>query len=236
VDVRLLSYNVRSLRDDPRAVARVVRACAPDVVCVQEAPRFAGWRWRAARLARACGLYHVTGGAPACGNLIMVSARAAVVAARDVVLPRTPGLHRRGLATCVLRFGREARLAVVGCHLSLDAAERRAQSESLLRHLAALRAEAGPGVPGVIAGDLNERPGGPAFRRLAAAGLADGRTAAPEGGEHTFPAARPDRRIDAVLVTPGVTVLGCGVPAGLLPPGDAARASDHLPVLARLRL
>ncbi|MFD0632519.1 endonuclease/exonuclease/phosphatase family protein [Catenulispora yoronensis] len=36
--VRVLSYNVRSLRDDRAALARVVRGCEPDVVCVQESP------------------------------------------------------------------------------------------------------------------------------------------------------------------------------------------------------
>jgi endonuclease/exonuclease/phosphatase family metal-dependent hydrolase len=35
--VRVLSYNVRSMRDDRAALARVIRACAPDIVCVQEA-------------------------------------------------------------------------------------------------------------------------------------------------------------------------------------------------------
>ena len=49
--VRVLSYNVRSLRDDPAAVARVVRACAPDLVLVQEAPRFFRWRKPLGRLA-----------------------------------------------------------------------------------------------------------------------------------------------------------------------------------------
>lgn len=36
--IRVLSYNVRSLRDDTEALARVIRACEPDLVCVQEAP------------------------------------------------------------------------------------------------------------------------------------------------------------------------------------------------------
>lgn len=37
--LRVLSYNVRSLRGGRAAVARAVRDCAPDLVAVQEAPR-----------------------------------------------------------------------------------------------------------------------------------------------------------------------------------------------------
>ena len=48
--VRVLSYNIRSMRDDTAALARVIRACAPDLVLVQEAPRFFRWRKAAARL------------------------------------------------------------------------------------------------------------------------------------------------------------------------------------------
>ena len=42
-ELRVLSYNVRSLRDDPEALGRVIRSAQPHVVLVQEAPRF--WRW-----------------------------------------------------------------------------------------------------------------------------------------------------------------------------------------------
>ncbi|MGP4113089.1 endonuclease/exonuclease/phosphatase family protein [Streptomyces sp. 4N509B] len=237
-ELRLLSYNVRSLRDDRAALARVIRACAPDVLCVQEAPRFFGWRAHAARLGRATGLTYVTGGAPSCGTMIMSSPRLTVERAEDVTFPLTPGLHRRGLATAVLRVGgrREARLGVVSCHLSLRSDERQAQGRLLLRHLAALGAPAA-----VVAGDLNERPSG-RTARLLTGGLTDAWRAAPEGGRFTFPSHAADRRIDVVLCTSEVEVLGCGVPTG--PPGvdaagwraDLGRATDHLPVLATLRI
>jgi len=55
-ELRLLSYNVRSLRDDADAVGDVIRGCAVDVVAVQEAPRFLRWRSKRAALARKSGL------------------------------------------------------------------------------------------------------------------------------------------------------------------------------------
>ncbi|GAA0470140.1 endonuclease/exonuclease/phosphatase family protein [Streptomyces sp. NPDC046215] len=229
--VRVLSYNIRSMRDDTEALARVIRACAPDVVCVQEAPRFFRWRKAAARLARTSGLVYVTGGATASGPMILSSLRATVEHTDDVLLPRTPGLHQRGFATAVLRFG-GARLGVLSCHLSMRDGERYGQGRLLLDKLASL------GVPhAVAAGDLNDRPDGRTFGLLADA-LQDGWATAPWGREHTTRLGDPLQRIDAVFATGGVEVLGCGVPMGL--PGieekDLRAATDHLPVLAALRV
>ncbi|MEV4438594.1 endonuclease/exonuclease/phosphatase family protein [Streptomyces sp. NPDC049577] len=229
--VRVLSYNVRSMRDDVTALARVVRACAPDVVCVQEAPRFFRWRKAAARLARESGLVYVTGGATASGPMILSSLRAHVEHTEDVLLPRTPGLHQRGFATAVLRFGR-ARLGVLSCHLSIDADERLEQGALLLDKLASLD------VPqAVAAGDLNDRPDGRTFGLLAGA-LQDGWATKPWGREHTTRLGDPEQRIDAVFATERVEILGCGVPMGLagISEADLRAATDHLPVLAALRI
>ncbi len=73
--LRLLTYNVRSMRDDRAAVARVIRSAEPDVVCVQEAPRFLRWRSTCAALARTSGLVVVGGGRPAGGEPDHVDAR-----------------------------------------------------------------------------------------------------------------------------------------------------------------
>ncbi|MFE3069745.1 endonuclease/exonuclease/phosphatase family protein [Streptomyces sp. NPDC059247] len=226
--LRVLSYNIRSMRDDEDALARVIRACAPDLVLVQEAPRFFRWRKHAARLAAKSELVVLSGGATAAGPLLLCSLRATVERTEDVLLPLTPGLHRRGLATAVVRFA-GARVGVVSCHLSLRKDERYAQAGMVLDRVAAL------GTPyALVGGDLNERPDGPAFRRLAA-GLTDGWAARPWGGEFTSTPADPHQRIDAVLATPGVEFLGCGVPPGL-DPADLRAATDHLPVLAAVRV
>jgi endonuclease/exonuclease/phosphatase family metal-dependent hydrolase len=229
--VRVLSYNIRSLRDDTDALARVITACAPDLVLLQEAPRFFRWRKKLARLAAASGQVILSGGGTAAGPALLCSLRATVERTEDVLLPLTPGLHRRGLATAVVRFGK-ARVGVLSCHLSLQKDERYEQGGLLLDRLAGL------GAPHAIAGgDLNERPDGPAFRRIAK-DLQDCWATAPWGGEHTSTPADPHQRIDAIFATPGVEVLGCGVPRGLpgVTEGDLRAATDHLPVLAALRI
>lgn len=229
--IRVLSYNIRSMRDDTDALARVITACAPDLVLVQEAPIFFRWRKKLARLAADTGLVVLTGGGTAAGPAILCSLRATVERTEDVLLPLTPGEFRRGLATAVVRFA-GARLGVISCHLSLRGDERHEQGGMLLDRLAGMGVE-----HAVAGGDVNERPDGRTFGLLATA-LQDCRTAAPWGDEHTFPATGPDRRIDGVFTTKGVEVLGCGVPRGL--PGvddaDLRAATDHLPVLAALRV
>jgi endonuclease/exonuclease/phosphatase family metal-dependent hydrolase len=229
--IRVLSYNIRSMRDDTDALARVITACAPDLVLIQEAPRFFRWRKKLARLAAASGQVIVTGGATAAGPAILSNLRATVERTQDVLLPLTPGRHRRGFATAVVRFG-GARLGVLSCHLSLHKDERYEQGGMLLDRLA------GMGVEHAIAGgDLNERPGGRTFTRLAD-NLQDCWATAPSGAEYTWTRTAPHRRIDAVFATKGIEVLGCGVPLGH--PGvteaDLRAATDHLPVLAALRV
>ncbi|MXQ56276.1 endonuclease/exonuclease/phosphatase family protein [Streptomyces sp. XHT-2] len=229
--VRVLSYNIRSMKDDTAALTRVIGACAPDLVLLQEAPRFFRWRKKLARLASDSGLVLLSGGATAAGPALLCSLRATVERTEDVLLPLTPGRHRRGFATAVVRFGR-ARLGVLSCHLSLDKDERYEQGGMLLDRLA------GMGVDHAVAGgDLNDEPAGRTFRRLAGT-LTDCRTAAPWGGEHTWTHTEPPKRIDALFVTKGVEVLGCGVPYDQ--PGvteaDLRAATDHLPVLAALKV
>ncbi|WP_409240038.1 endonuclease/exonuclease/phosphatase family protein [Streptomyces sp. PA5.6] len=229
--IRVLSYNIRSMRDDTAALARVIAACAPDLVLIQEAPRFFRWRKKLARLARAADLVILSGGGSAAGPALLCSLRATVERTEDVLLPLTPGLHRRGFATAVVRFG-GARLGVLSCHLSLQGDERYDQGGMLLDRLAGMGVE-----HAVAGGDLNERPGGRTFRRLAE-GLQDCWAVKPWGGENTSTPADPHQRIDALFATPGIEVLGCGVPLDLpgVSPDDLRAATDHLPVLAALRV
>ncbi|HEY8479268.1 MAG TPA: endonuclease/exonuclease/phosphatase family protein [Spirillospora sp.] len=238
--VRLLSYNIRSLRDDPEAVARVVRALAPDVVCLQEVPRFWGWRLRRRRLARACGL-RIAAGRRACGLAVLTAPHVRRVAREFHPLTPDPGLHRRALAIAVLEFGGEAggeaggvRLIAASTHLDLVDEPRLRHVHEVVGHLD--RAAARFRAPVVLAGDVNEEPGGPSWRVLTER-FEDAYAAAPSGGEFTFSARDPRRRIDAVFTGSRVRPVACGVPVdGDAPTEDYVKATDHLPLLADLEI
>lgn len=228
VVLRVLSYNVRALRDDRRAVAEIVRAARPDVVCFQEAPVGPLWRERCSRLAREADLLYVGGGRTAVGNMIAVAAKVDVHGSFDGVLSRTPKLPRRGFSSALLSLG-GVRFGVVGVHAGLSAAERPRHAGEVAQLADRLRSAGAVGV--VVAGDLNSAPGGRQWSALTAT-FADAYAVAPGGGELTFPALAPTHRIDAVLVQPPIEVIS----AGAFDHPAVERASDHRPVLAVLRL
>ena len=222
--LRLLSYNIRSLRDDPMAVAAVIRALAPDVVCVQEAPRFLRWRSKRAALARECGMVVATEDRVG-GLLILAAVRTDVLGRSFTALSKMPELHQRVLVTADIAVD-GARWRVGSIHLSLDDDER-------LRHIeevwSALPSE--DGTPLILAGDVNEPPDHPAWTAITAR-LADAAVIAPTDDINTYSARHPHKRIDGVFVDPRVRVISCGVPDV---PG-VAQASDHRPVFAELEV
>lgn len=224
--MRLLTYNVRSLRDDKVAVAAVIRACKADVVCIQEAPRFFRWRSQCAALARESGMFVVTGGRVAGAMLLLARLGVDVEASYDVLLEKTPKLHQRGLAVGVVRVNGE-RYCVGSMHLSLQDEERTRQIPEVIAHMERLA----NGAPIVLAGDVNETPDRPRWQALAER-FTDAFVAAPFGDGNTYSAARPYKRIDGIFVDPGVHVVSCGVPDV---PG-IAQASDHCPVIADLQI
>jgi endonuclease/exonuclease/phosphatase family metal-dependent hydrolase len=226
VELRVLTYNVRGLRTGSGAVARVIASARPDVVCVQEAPVRVRWRSRAAELARRAGLYVVTGGRPAAGNLLLCAAHVDVVSAADHVFTGTPGLPPRGCASAVLSIG-GVEVGVIGAHFGLRAAERRRHAAEVAAIADQLRTDGATSV--VVAGDLNSRPWADEWEPL----LARQRDPVPAAVPwSTYPAKAPTARIDVVLAEPEIEVASCG----LVDHADAARASDHRPVLAVLRL
>jgi endonuclease/exonuclease/phosphatase family metal-dependent hydrolase len=223
-DLRVVSYNVHTLRDDLDALARVVRELAPDVLVVQEAPRRFRWRSRCARLAREFGMLYAVGGLPSLGNLILTNLRVRVHDTWCLRYPLTPGRHMRGAAFARCSVERVP-FAVVGSHLSTDAAERPAQATLLKKAVSEVDA------PLVLAADLNESPGGAAWRTLAA-GLSDVAAVAKRADRPTYPCSRPADRIDAILVDPHISVRRYDVVDG----PHVRRASDHFPILADLSL
>jgi endonuclease/exonuclease/phosphatase family metal-dependent hydrolase len=220
--LRVLSYNIHTSKDDLSALARVVRAVAPDIMIIQEAPRRFRWRQKCADLARSFDLVVAGGGLPSLGNLILTSLRVRVSAAWSVQYPLTPGRHMRGAQFVRCTVGRIG-LVVAGSHLSTDATERAAQATLLKKYLT----EADE--PVVFGGDLNENSGGAAWRTLAD-GLVDAAVATGAEVRPTFPAGAPRDRIDVVLVDPRWTVTGYE----LISTPDALAASDHLPLVVDL--
>ncbi len=221
-DLRVLCYNVHSLRDDTRALAAIVREAAPDVAILQEAPRRFRWRQKCADLARSFDLVVAGGGLPSLGNLILTNLR---VRARDtwcVQFPLTPGRHMRGAVFVRCTVGRTTFVAA-GSHLSTDTNERPGQATLLKKGLS----EAGE--PVIFGGDLNENSGGAAWRTLAD-GLVDAAAVAGAHERATFPCAGRRDRIDVVFVDPSWSVVGYDV----IDTPEARKASDHLPLIVDL--
>jgi endonuclease/exonuclease/phosphatase family metal-dependent hydrolase len=222
VSLRVVSYNVRSLRDDRAALVRVIRALTPDVLCLQEAPRRLRWRAQCAALARDTGLLYVGGGGTAGGAAMLASLRIGVRSTLEYRFSRTPGLHLRGAVAAFVEVGGSAAV-VASVHLGLDAAER-------MRHraeLVGLVDRFGAAVT-VVAGDINEPPDQPAWRAIAAefadAGAAD--------DTPTFSTLAPRRRIDGVFIRGPAQRTAYRVISGK----DVVAASDHRPVMVDLEL
>jgi endonuclease/exonuclease/phosphatase family metal-dependent hydrolase len=219
VPLRVLSYNVHGLRDDRAALTGLVRDLAPDVLVVQEAPRRFRWRHKCAALADDVGMVVAAGGLPSLGNLLLVTLRVRVHETWCLRYPLTPGRHLRGaaFARCSVRG---ATFSISGSHLATDPVERPAQAQKWKSVLDGIE---GPVIAG---GDLNEGPGGGAWRTVA-----DG-FVEPSSPALTFPATLPRHRIDALFVSPDISVERYEV----IETDQARTASDHLPVLVDLLL
>ena len=214
VSLRVMTFNIRQLRQDASAVLAVLRESGADVVAVQEPPRgpFGGHRLR--RLSASAGYAPAVVGGGARTTALLVRDGLTVTQARPVRLRWTLGRTRRGLAVADV-----AGIRVISAHLSLVPAERARHVDRLM-----LVVQAAPGAC-VVAGDLNEDPGGPTHRRLRLR-LRD----VTAGVGPTFTARNPRRRLDVVMVGGGLKATGARVVRD-----DTARAaSDHLPVLVDL--
>jgi endonuclease/exonuclease/phosphatase family metal-dependent hydrolase len=138
---------------------------------------------------------------------------------------KDPRLHQRGTAIAVL--ARQGMcFAVAGTHLDLAAQPR-------LRHVgeleAALAVHVPAGIPTVIGGDINDRPGSAPWTALAT-GRADAFAVAGVGGGFTYSAREPRRTIDGIFADPAFRVRTAYAVDG----ADVGAASDHRPLLAEL--
>jgi len=232
MELTVASYNIHKAvgldrRRDPERILTVLREIDADVIALQEADRRFGDRvsaiprqmleehghWQAVALnQRADSIgWH--------GNALLVRRGIAVADAAIVPLPT---LEPRGAVRVDLEIdGRRVRIA--GMHLDLSGLRRRQQVRTILGHLADCDGQ----LPTVLMGDFNEwsRLGG----CLHEFHHADWRVLAPG---RSFPSRRPVAMLDRIVTSAEWDCGHCAVHHSPL----AARASDHLPVFARLEL
>lgn len=213
--LRIASYNTRDFLNDPLAAARVVRALAPDVLCLQEVPRRLFSTTRVATFADQCGMFWSGIHRGSGGTAIFTSLRVQVVESRSQRLQVARLQRTRGFA--VVRIAAQDRppLAVASVHLGLDADERRRHAQVILDAL---------DVDGdvILAGDLNESESGLAWQALIARPLALISPTRP-----TFSARHPRALLDVIFGSAGITALPHEEVA--LDRRDLIAASDHLP-------
>lgn len=229
--VRVASYNLRGLKDDPAAAAAVVRALDPDVLLLQEAPRHPLSSYRIAGFARSCELMWSGRTRRLAGTSVLTSIRVVATDADDRKLTVAGRLGQRsgnprGYTVSQVRAPGGSRMTVVSIHLSLIPQERVAHTRQVLSEIAAdpdLR-----GAPLVVGGDLNEPEGGGAWELLGE------RLRAATPKAPTFPASAPTRRIDAIFVDARLAVQPHQRLS--LDPDTQRAATDHLPVWVDLSL
>ncbi len=226
-ELTVMTYNIQSgfaIDDtwDLERTARAIEAERPDIVVLQEVSR--GWlvtsgvdeaMWLSQRL----GMPYVFGansGDGLWGNAILTRAPILDTASERYTI--TQNLKRS--VTGVEIATQAGNLWVFGTHLDNpgDAGEiRLAQTRQLVEFVEGRS-------PALILGDLNSDPGDPVLKELQTAGFTDpGSSLLPE-----VVSTRDQRRIDFILVPPGVTVQDLRIPGSM--------ASDHRPVVARIHL
>lgn len=241
--IRVATYNVRGLRDDGASAARIVRAIDPDILLLQEVPRYPTSARRIAAFARWCGLRWDGRTRAASGTTLMTTRSASVAGRVDRRFPaldaNRPWRDRAGSGILDLHGwsgalvtigGRGAPVLAISMHLGLDGDHRIRQVESLMHAVEQMTVDR-PDAAVVLGGDLNGDQNDPAWQLLSSA------LPVVSDSQPTFPSAVPRRRIDAVFASPSL-VRGCGQAgeAGLNQAGEVetdrlmAAASDHRPV------
>lgn len=231
--IRILTYNVHSCigtdrKVDPARVARVIAACEPDIVGLQELDvgrRRTGGVDQVQAIARELSMdphFHAALSVKEerYGDAILSRLPSRLIKAAP--LP-SAGEPRGALAVEVDVHGRS--LVVINTHLGLSRRERTRQAETLLGAVW-LGHEAMAGLPAVLMGDFNARPRSAAFRLLARH-LTDAAALRPSP---TFPSRWPLIRIDHVFIKGNMEVRGSHVVDDRL----ARTASDHLPLAVDL--
>jgi endonuclease/exonuclease/phosphatase family metal-dependent hydrolase len=221
-ELRVMTYNIFMGGRRGTPLHELVREVSPDVLLVNESPKLPlVWKRQCKKLADKWRMRFIGGGRKAGSNMVTVAPGIAVKAMSTQIIQQPFLKPRRGLVAAQLRID-GLLFGVVACHLNLSPERRGEETERVIRAADRLRG------PVIVAGDLNERPGGPSWAKLRQAGFID------HGSQEwlTFPADDPKARIDALLVRGNARVLHHGHPG--VPIDLQVEASDHRPVLAVL--
>ena len=225
--LKVASYNIRKgvgldrVRR-PERILEVLTELDADIVALQEADRrfgdrvaalsgamLSGTPWRPVELNRRD---HSIGWH---GNAILVKRHVAIEGCAHIELPT---LEPRGAVLADLVMD-DFTFRVVGMHLDLSGLRRRQQARTIC-HTLAIRGDA----PAILMGDLNEwAPNGGCLREF-------GAQFAIAPTPPSFHTRRPVARLDRIMTSPAFRVTGCGVHHS----PSARRASDHLPIWARI--
>jgi len=226
----VMTYNIhhgegRDGKVDLDRIARIIRENNPDVVCLQEVdlnlPRTNHLDF-GAELAKRLGMptvfesnYAFDGGEY--GNATLT--RLEILSHENIALPNPDPtqVEPRGCLKTVLRTP-AGPVQVFNTHLGLNADERKAQAEAILKHVWK--------APTILTGDLNEGIAQPGASLL----LTQFKDALTQGGVPAVQGAHV--RIDHVLVSGEFDVLS----SRIVSTPDTAIASDHLPYVAELSL
>lgn len=229
MELTFASYNIRKAigldrRRDPGRILAVLHELNADVVALQECDRRFGQR--AAALPRQALEEAHWQIAPVSvqpdsmgwhGNALLVRRG---IELRDASPIALPAVEPRGAACVDIGAGGQL-LRVVGMHLDLSGLRRKHQVRSVLSWLD--QQPDGP-CPTVLMGDFNE------WSRLGGAIREFGRDWQVHEPGPSFPSRRPVARLDRIVTSPHWRIVETCVHHSAL----AARASDHLPVKARL--
>lgn len=243
--LRVLTYNVRRCLGvdgimSPARIAAVIAEAQPDIIALQELDvrrLRSGGVDQAEEIARELGISFVHFH-PALrvmeeeyGDAILTVRPSRVIKAGALPgLPGRPRLEPRGALWAAVQVG-GTEVNVINTHLGLRRRERWMQAEMLLgdEWLGSEACQA----PLVLTGDFNSFPQGRVYgllsRRLRDAHLIGSTMTRPSA---TFPTQWPVFRIDHMFVSDDVEVVFAGTHRS----GTSALASDHLPLVADLRL
>lgn len=226
------SYNIRrglgtDLRRNLHRNLAVLREIDADVVAVQEADPVLGdlFETLPASAIEAGSDYtpvplgSTRGDIAWHGNVVLVRRSAAILDVHRISLPSFE--EQRGAAVVDLAIGVQ-RLRIVAMHLGLIGSWRARQALALLEHMHAFEAR----LPTVMLGDLNEwHRDGTALAHFAR----DHHVASPG---RSFPSRLPLFALDKIVINHDLHLVDSGVHDSAL----ARKASDHLPVWARLAI